>query len=92
MPDLAKVAVTFLPEFKPFWAEKETAAGGIPFTDQVYRSRLSPALFAPSTLKLAVVPVTGLGDDAAAVTIVGGDCASIKRHSSIPCANEVAPR
>ncbi len=72
VPNLVNVAVVFLAALVPL-AEKFTAAGGVPVVDQVYVRFASPppSLSAPRTERFAVVPVTGLGDAAAAVATVG---------------------
>ena len=51
---------------------KLTGAGGVPVAAQVYVRFDWPASSAPSTERLQVVPVTGLGEALAGVATVGG--------------------
>ena len=68
-PTAVNVAVLIFEAFVPLGL-KATVAG--PVALQVYVRAASPPSSAPSTLRLVVVPVTGLGVAFAGVAMVGG--------------------
>src|SRR5262249_39637621 len=73
-PNWLKLATLFLAALVPL-REKLTGAGGLPSVDHVYVSPCSPLLLAPRTLRLGVVPGTGLGLGVGPLTIPGGSVA-----------------
>src|SRR5204862_201828 len=72
-PDCTNVAVVFLPALVPLFASNVGAVAPVGTTEanHVYVRLASPPSSPPRTLRLVVVPDTGFGEAAAAVTTNG---------------------
>src|SRR3954453_6426789 len=70
-PARLKVTAEFLAAFVPLTPKTGVAPAGAATACQVYDKFASPPSSAPRTVRVVVVPITGLGEAAAACATVG---------------------